>query len=197
MATRRNISPPNLPSAPLEYTQRFQDQLNNVLRLFFSSVANESNSPLPYGTFYSTATQTNPIANTANLATFNTTYEAYNTNIGGITSRIYVAETGVYNIEFSVQADKTSGASASMFLWLRKNGTDLVYTGGTAVVASSTSESIPTRNYVLTLQSGDYIELVWSSADTNMVFAASAASSPVPAIPSVIFTIVWVSGVST
>jgi hypothetical protein len=29
---------PNLPLAPMEYSQQFQDQLNNVLRLYFAQL---------------------------------------------------------------------------------------------------------------------------------------------------------------
>ncbi len=35
-----NTAPPNLPLAPQEYDRRYQDQLNNVLRLFFTQVTN-------------------------------------------------------------------------------------------------------------------------------------------------------------
>jgi hypothetical protein len=35
-----NATPPNLPTAPSEYDRRYQDQLNNVLRLFFSQLSN-------------------------------------------------------------------------------------------------------------------------------------------------------------
>ena len=35
-----NVSPPNLPLAPDEYDRRYQDQLNNILRLFFSQLNN-------------------------------------------------------------------------------------------------------------------------------------------------------------
>jgi len=35
-----NISPPNLPLAPEQYQRQYQDQLNNVLRLFFSRLSN-------------------------------------------------------------------------------------------------------------------------------------------------------------
>ena len=31
-----NVSPPNLPAAPREYNSTYQEQLNKVLRLFFS-----------------------------------------------------------------------------------------------------------------------------------------------------------------
>ena len=35
-----NATPPNLPLAPTEYERRYQDQLNNVLRLFFNQLSN-------------------------------------------------------------------------------------------------------------------------------------------------------------
>lgn len=35
-----NVTPPNLPLAPTEYERRYQDQLNNVLRLFFNQLSN-------------------------------------------------------------------------------------------------------------------------------------------------------------
>jgi len=35
-----NVRPPNLPLAPEEYERRYQDQLNNVLRLFFAQLNN-------------------------------------------------------------------------------------------------------------------------------------------------------------
>ena len=35
-----NATPPNLPLAPTEYDRRYQDQLNNVLRLFFNQLSN-------------------------------------------------------------------------------------------------------------------------------------------------------------
>jgi hypothetical protein len=35
-----NATPPNLPLAPNEYERRYQDQLNNVLRLFFNQLSN-------------------------------------------------------------------------------------------------------------------------------------------------------------
>ena len=39
MATIRNTTPPNLPLAPEEYARQYQDQLNNVMRLYFNLLA--------------------------------------------------------------------------------------------------------------------------------------------------------------
>lgn len=38
-----NATPPNLPLAPDVYDRRYQDQLNNVLRLFFAQLNNPGN----------------------------------------------------------------------------------------------------------------------------------------------------------
>jgi hypothetical protein len=35
-----NATPPSLPLAPNEYEKRYQDQLNNILRLFFNQLNN-------------------------------------------------------------------------------------------------------------------------------------------------------------
>ena len=37
-----DVTPPNLPLAPAEYDRRYQDQLNNVLRLYFNQISNPS-----------------------------------------------------------------------------------------------------------------------------------------------------------
>jgi len=201
MSATRPIAAPNLPTAPNEYQQRYQDQLNNINRLYSNTVANAINSPYPFGSFYSTITQTNPVANTRNLMTLDSTVYNYNVSLGGATtsatppsySRIYVANTGVYNIQFSAQADKTGGGADLLYIWLRLNGVDVAASAGKVVISGPNAEAIPAWNYVIVMNEGDYVELAWSSSDTTMVLAAVAASSPVPAIPSVIATIVWVS----
>jgi hypothetical protein len=35
-----NATPPSLPLAPTEYERRYQDQLNNILRLYFNQLNN-------------------------------------------------------------------------------------------------------------------------------------------------------------
>ncbi len=35
-----NVRPPNLPLAPEEYERRYQEQFNNILRLFFAQLSN-------------------------------------------------------------------------------------------------------------------------------------------------------------
>jgi hypothetical protein len=203
MSATRPIAAPNLPVAPNEYQQRYHDQLNNILRLYHNTVATAVNASYPFGSFYSTVTQTNPVANTRNLITVNSTVYTNQINLGGATSavtppsysRIYIGATGVYNIQFSVQADKTGGGADSMYIWLRVNGVDVPNSASKVVISGPNAETIPAWNFMIILQEGDYFELAWSSADTNMVLAAVAAAAPVPSIPSVIITVTWVSNI--
>lgn len=195
MTTLRNTTPPSLPIAPAEYQQRYQDQFANVLRLYFNSISNAVNAPRPFGIFYDTTTQTNPVADTANAITFDNVDVYYGVTRGVPTSRIYVSETGIYDIQFSLQLDKMNANATPVYFWLRINGVDLKHSAGKVVVSGSDAESVPAWNYMLTLKAGDYVQLMWSSPSVNVVMAAFAASSPVPAIPSVILTVNWVSGV--
>ena len=191
----RNIVAPNLPVAPVEYQQRYQDQFSNVLRLFFSRVSNAANAPKPYGSFYSNVDQSNPVANTVNLMTFNRTVSFFNVSVGAINSRIYVAEEGIYNIQFSVQLDKSGGSASDVYIWLRINGQNVENSAGKVVIDGPNSEIISAWNYVTPLSENDYFELAWQSSDTNVLLSEEPATGNIPEIPSVILTVTWVSNV--
>lgn len=199
MATNKTFSyfakAPNLPLAPTEYQQRYQDQLNNVLRLYFDQVDNFVNGPRPYGVFYDTTTQTNPVADTENLVTYNTIAESHGVTVdnGAPDSKIYVAQAGVYNFQFSVQLDKTGGGASAVYIWFKYNGSSIADSATKIVIDGPNAEVVPAWNYMLSMRQNDYFQLAWSSPDTNVVLAAAAASAPVPAIPSVIMTVSWVS----
>lgn len=191
----RNLVAPNLPVAPVEYQQRYQDQFANVLRLFFNLVANAVNAPKPHGSFYDTTTQTNPVGNAVNLMKINNTYDDAQTafSVSRDTTRVYVAETGVYNIAFSAQLDKTGGGASDVYIWIRVNGVNVPYSASKVVIDGPNAEMIPAWNWVLSLAANDYIEIAWESSDTNVVLAAAAATGNIPAIPSVIITVTWIS----
>lgn len=204
MATRRNVAAPNLIVAPRQYDPRYQEQLNNVNRLFYIAVTNAVNAPYPYGNFYttpdSTGTLTNSGVNAVNKVPFSVTSAAFNTTLDGNKTRVYVAETGVYNVQFSAQCDLSSGSNGDIYFWIMQNGVDVPASAGKVVVASPNAETMAAWNYVLVLKEKDYIELAWSSSDIHAQLLAENAStsSPVrPAIPAVILTITWVSPYSS
>ena len=194
-----NVVPPNLPVAPAADEQRYQDQLLNVLRLFFNRITSKINAPVPHGSFYDTTTQTNPVANAVNLMKVNSVYDAGDGTQYAVkkdTTRIYITQTGVYNIAFSAQLDKTGGGASAVYIWIRVNGQNVSNSATKVVIDGPNSEIVAAWNWVLTLGEGDYIELAWESSDTNVILAAVAASGNVPEIPSVILTVTYVSAVN-
>jgi len=150
-----------------------------------------------YGSFYSTTTFTPAVINTAYAITFNNIYTradgsdlTYGVYIGTPASRIYVDNTSTYNFQFSAQLKKTGGGTYNFYIWPRVNGvnvddsaTQVTLTGG------ANAASVAAWNFVLNLQTGDYFELIYSADNTNVSIPYVAASSPVPAIPSVILTV--------
>jgi hypothetical protein len=150
-----------------------------------------------YGSFYSTTTFTPAAINTAYALTFNNTFKradnsdlTYGVYIGTPTSRIYVDNTATYNFQFSAQLKQTSGGTHNIYIWPRVNGVTVsdsatqITLGGGANAAT-----VAAWNFVLNLQLGDYFELIYSVDSTNITIPYVAASSPVPAIPSVILTV--------
>ena len=193
MTVARGIVPPNLPIAPGQYEVRYQDQLSNVLRLFFTQITNRVNSPTAHASYFDTTTQTNPVADAVNLFTYNSVVTQQAVTRGVPTSKVFVAQTGIYNFQFSAQLDKTGGSASAVYIWPRINGVNLPDSATKIVIDGPNNEIVAAWNFVLVLQANDYFELAWQSSDTNVVIPYVAASGNIPAIPSIILTVVWVS----
>lgn len=193
---RRNIANPNLPVAPVSYEQRYQDQFSNVMRLYFNQVSNAVNAPLPYGSFYSTLDQLNPVADAVNKMTLNRTTAAFNVSVGAINSRVYVSETAVYNIQFSAQLDKSGGSASAVYIWLMINGVGVPHSATKVVIDGPNAETVAAWNFVVPLAENDYFEIAWSSPDTDVFIAEEPATGNIPEIPSLILTVTWVSNVA-
>jgi hypothetical protein len=193
MTVARGVVPPNLPVAPTDYQVRYQDQLTNILRLFFSQIANRVNSPTAHAAYFDTTTQTNPVADAVNLFTYNSVVTQQAVIRGVPTSRIFVAQTGIYNFQFSAQLDKTGGSASAVYIWPRINGINLPDSATKIVIDGPNNEIVAAWNFVLVLEANDYFELAWQSSDTNVIIPYVAASGNIPAIPSIIMTVTWVS----
>jgi hypothetical protein len=141
------------------------------------------------GMFYDTTTQTAAAINTAYSVTYNTTSITEGVYLGSPTSRIYVDEPGRYNVQFSVQIDKTSGGTALFYIWVAVNGTDVTDSGSQIQIQGNDAEIFSAANFFLDLKAGDYVELKWAVSDTSVQLQYFAASAFAPAIPSIIVTV--------
>lgn len=142
-----------------------------------------------FGSFYDTTTQTAALINTAYGMTFNATDLSTGVTLGTPTSRVYVDTHNVYNIQFSAQMDKTSGGTASVWIWLRKNGVDVPYSAGQIHIQGNNAETLAAWNYLLDMNAGDYFELMWEVDDVSVEITAFAATAVHPAVPSIILTV--------
>lgn len=143
-----------------------------------------------YGTFYSTITQTNPVANTAIAVTYNATNLSNGVSIVD-NSKITMAHAGIYNIQFSLQVDKTDPGEDIIDLWLSKNGVNVNWTNTSVSLPKTDSKFVAAWNFVEEAAPGDYFQIMWASADTSMrIYARPPTTNPDrPGIPSVILTV--------
>jgi len=146
-----------------------------------------------YGSFYDTTTQTNPVANIARSMSLNSTDITNGVSISGSTNPfntyIKTENAGIYNIQFSAQVDKTDGGTDDVVIWLRKNGIDLTDTATTLTLPTNNSKVVAAWNWFVTSANGDYYQIIWRSADTDLRLLAEPITANHPGIPSVIVTV--------
>lgn len=142
-----------------------------------------------YGSFYSTATQTAAVANTATAITFNTTDLSNGVRIGTTTSQVIVDTEGIYNFQTSIQLDSTVATAEAFYLWFRKNGVDVTDSASQVRIQGNNAEVFVALNYFFNLKANDYVELMYSVTDLGVQLLASGPVAPHPGIPSVILTV--------
>lgn len=206
----RKVEPPALPQATDAYARAYQDQTNNVLRLFFNRLCNGLNAILgvngganiqfPHGAFQSSADQTATV-NTATVMTFNVT--DYSNAVSIVSnSRITVTTAGIYNLQWSGQFENTDTVLHNASVWIRVNGTDVVGSNGLVAVPNKhggiDGHTIAAWNYFVELQANQYVELWWSTVNAGVSLQAYAAGvTPTrPTTASVIATLSFVSALA-
>jgi hypothetical protein len=144
--------------------------------------------PPDYGNFYSDNTQQPQALITGQPVTLNQTVAANNFQIiDG--SKVTAAAAGVYNLQFSIQLVSTN-QGGDVEIWLAKNGVAVDESNTYFHTKNPNEAEFAALNYVETLASGDYLELIWATDNLNMTLAALPSTMGGPNIPSVILTIV-------
>ena len=149
---------------------------------------------VPYGAFQDSTDQSAASTTAAYAVTFNTT--DYSAGISIVSSsQITVQSAGVYNIQFSIQFANADSQIQDVDIWFRKNGTNVTASNSKFSVqekhGSVNGHLIAALNYYIQLAAGDYVQLMWSTTDTQVTIEHLAAqTSPTrPATPSAILTI--------
>lgn len=144
---------------------------------------------LSVGTFYDTTTQTVLTGASASI-TLDT--PVINDGITVVSnSRLTVTKTGTYNIQFSAQIQTTVGGGPTVYIWLRKNGSNVIYSNTAISIQNQNQKYVGAWNFVETLTAGQYVELVWyvdGGSSAQLVASTAVPSNGGVGIPSVIVT---------
>lgn len=212
---------PNLPIAPVEYAQLYQDQFSNALRLYFEEIDNLASgyaqgsfgniikfpniSAYYYPAQYATGTNVPTIVNWNN----STSQYGFILNANNTATATY---TGTYKITYSIQIANSDNTAHDAIFWLRVNGN----TSAADVENSTTIFTVPARKstgnptltcayseVVFKLEAGDSVGLWWgteqaatSGGATGIWLYAKAVQTtpmPYPETPSAIGSITFVS----
>lgn len=151
-----------------------------------------------WGNFYDTTTQTATSTSEAYVITINSADPQNDGVVATAGSRIVPTTPGVYNISFSVQVSNSASQIHDASFWYRKNGVDVPYSNSIISVPNShggvNGRIIFYVDIVFRLESGDYVELMWSTTNLAVTLeTVPAGTSPVtPVSPSVICSVVQI-----
>jgi len=188
------------------YNRRYlgsEAMIGNVYADFFYGSGKYISTP--YNQLISNTDQVAGSLGTAYAVTYDTTDFP-----DGITitsgSRITFADTGVYNITYSIQFENSNNDTESVDIWLRYEGTDIAGTNSRFSMPPRKSSGDPSTLIAVTPimvdveADGDYVEIMWHPSDLgvtiqhyNAVTASPGVTPAIPATPSVIVGVTFIS----
>ena len=156
----------------------------------------------PYGAFQDSTDQVAANTTTAYAITFDTTDFSNGVTLSN-SSRLNVSQSGIYNVQFSIQFTNTTNASQDVDVWFRKNGTNIDKSNSRFGFAPRKGvgdpfHTIAALNFFVSLAANDYVQIMWRTTDVGVSIEQYAAgTSPTrPSVPSTIVTLSFVSNLS-
>ena len=174
----------------------------SVILVIPSSDSAESDAA-PYGCFTNNTDQTSPSVGSTAVVVYDTTEEASGVYLAS-SSRLYVRNYGIYNVQFSLQLVNNANDPQYADVWFRVNGTDVPRSASRFDIparksAGNPSHVIGTVNTFIEMQAGDYVQIAGttSSTDVSLEHYAADTGIPRPAIPAAIVTVQYIAPLSS
>jgi len=168
--------------------------IDSVIITIPSSDAAE-NDAAPYGCFTNNTDQISPSVGSTAVVVYDTTEEASGIYLAS-SSRLYVRNYGVYNVQFSLQLVNLANDAQYADVWFRVNGTDVPRSASRFDIPARKSAGVPshvvgTVNTFIEMQAGDYVEIAGTTSSTDVTLEHYAADGtiPRPVIPAAIVTV--------
>ena len=206
-----SLSPLGYP--PEVYERRYFAEVNGSLNSYFRKLISTLGALFgprggkflnaPHGAFHDSTDQVAASTTVATAVTFDTTDISNGVTLSN-SSRLNVSDSGVFNVQFSIQLKNTTNDGHDVDIWFRKNGTNIDNSNSRFHIPQRKSSGDPSHiiaalNFFVELNAGDYVEIMYKVDNVNVTlehFAASASPTR-PAVPSVIATVSFVSNLPT
>jgi hypothetical protein len=205
------VEPPALPLGPGEYNRPYQDQLNNIQRLFYTRLTNVTNTligknggayvQMPHAMLMSDQDQSSGGITVANQLSFNQPVITQGIEVRN-TNEIWFSLPGQYLVTFTLQVSNRDNAAHEFEVWAGFNGSNYPLSNTRFDVPARKTSSVwghavpaITGIFTVTNPDTDYLTIKWWS-DSTLVFLEhyAAGTSPArPEIPSVIMTVNCIS----
>jgi len=213
---KQQLEVPSIPSlgfAPEAYERRYFGEINGALNGYFRSLISTLGALFgvrggkflnaPHGAFHDSTDQVAASTTVATAVIFGTTDISNGVTLSN-SSRLNVEDSGVFNIQFSIQLKNTTNDGHDVDIWFRKNGTNIDNSNSKYHIPARKSTGDPSHiiaalNLFVELNASDYVEIMYKVDNVNVTlehFAASASPTR-PAVPSAIVTVSFVSNLPT
>lgn len=142
-----------------------------------------------YGEFSKTSDQSPALINTAYALTFDNADISEGVSIGSPASRVVMSQSGLYQFNATVQIGSTNSSTKTVWLWFRKNGTNIANTARLVTIDINGGYTAVAMSEFFSLAAGDYIEIMFAANDTAILVDNVAATAFAPAAPAVVLAV--------
>lgn len=209
---------PNLPVGPIEYDQQYQNQLNNIQRLYYNQIDNYLTGVMensggryinfPHLFMSDSSSQYSSGDDTPTLVAWNTTERNEGFVISG--SAATPTYNGAYKIDYRLQVENSDVDMHEIWVWADLNGSNIVNSATKFSVPASTINDgyvVAVGSVVIDMDGEDELRLYWATdkAANSLgtipgvyleAYAAQTVPFVCPAIPSAYGSITFVSELS-
>lgn len=202
MAQLNQIEPPALPLGTTDYSRPYQDQLNNVQRLFYNRLTAVVNSitginggryiDCPNGLFFDLGTYSPAAINTGYPLEFKIEYLGNAVHVVDNT-KVTVDIGGVYNFQYSSAATSTNSSLKTVWVWIVRNGVPVGYSTNEYTISGSGTDTVIAWNFNIDLDVGEYIQMYWGADDLTVQIGTTAPTPPHPGIPANVLVVNFIA----
>lgn len=139
-----------------------------------------------YAHFSDSTQQTSAGANNVQVVTFDTEdVSCSHIHVdANATGNIIISEQGLYEFSFRLQVRSTNASRSNIWIWARKNGTDIANSATQHSIESNGGVIAPSWSFIESMAANDVFQLMWAVDATAATLFSPAATAFAPATQS-------------